>query len=263
MKADFPMKHLVMIGAVLVLVGSGSRSLVRAEEAPADQASDPVQYVIEDIQGSNVQVMEDGTKVWDKAEEGQVLEKGDEIKVGDGSEATLALRSETTIQLAAGTDLQVQEIKSNESQGFLSRLTLLAGSVLADVKKHLNESSSSFEIESNGVVCGVRGTAFEMNTNGEEAQVSTHEGQVEVAGGGESHPVSAGQISSFRKGRFLALRALREGERSRFQKWRQFRQSVWKKRTIRIMQIKNHQRKVWKRRHAARKLRREWRRHHN
>lgn len=264
MKPDFfMMKRLVMMGVLFFLVVSGFRSPVRAEEVPADPGSDPVQYVIEDIQGSDVRIMEDGANVWDKAVEGQVLEKGDEIKVGEGSETTLSLRSETTVQLAAGTDLKVEEIVPNGSQGFLSRLALLAGNVLADVKKHLNESRSTFEIESNGVVCGVRGTAFEVNVDGEGAQVSTHEGEVDVVGSGESHSVSAGQISSFRKGRFLALRAMREGEKARFRKWRQFRQQVWKKRALRIMQIKNHQRKAWKRRHAVRKIRREWRRRHN
>src|SRR5262249_29614757 len=148
------------------------------------------------------QVMEDGAKIWDKAEEGQVLDAGDEIKVGDGSEASLTLQNDTTVHLAAGTDLKVQQIQANETQGFLSRLALLAGNVLADVKKHLEESHSTFEIESNGVVCGVRGTAFEVSANGADAQVFTHEGLVEVGAGTERHPVEAGKFSSFRKGRF-------------------------------------------------------------
>src|SRR5690242_19001399 len=77
MKPDFfMMKRLVMMGVLFFLVVSGFRSPVRAEEVPADPGSDPVQYVIDDIQGSDVRIMEDGANVWDKAVEGQVLEKG-------------------------------------------------------------------------------------------------------------------------------------------------------------------------------------------
>ena len=55
--------------------------------APDAAAAEPVQYVLEDIQGSNVQVLETGADGWAAGEEGEVLEAGDEIKVGDGSEA--------------------------------------------------------------------------------------------------------------------------------------------------------------------------------
>ena len=252
--------RLMLFGFLL----SGTGFIACADEGSQGSPSEPVEYIIEDIQGSNVQVLEDGAKVWDKAEEGQVIETGDEIKVGDGSEATLTLQSETTVHLCSGTDLKVEQIKPNESQGFLSRLALVAGNILADVKKHLDESNSTFEIESSGVVCGVRGTAFEVNSQDGVAQVSTHEGLVEVGNGTETHSVAAGNFSSFEKGRFKFRRALQAAEMARFQKWRAFRQLVWKKRMQRILQIRNHQRKAWQRRHSAkRRLHREWKRRHN
>lgn len=253
----------------LVVAGFLFIGLIMAVPALADDPTqvnnpEPTEYVIEDIQGTNVQVLEAGSKVWDKAEEGQEVESGDEVKVGDGSEATLTLQSETTVHLAVGTDIKVDQIQPNETQGFVSRLALLAGNVLADVKKHLDESHSTFEIESNGIVCGVRGTAFEVNAQGGDAQVSTHEGLVDVENGSETHAVAAGNVSSFERGKFRAQRPLLAFEKARFQKWRAFRQRVWKKRALRIMQIRNHQRQAWKRRHAAqRRLRKEWKRRHN
>ena len=97
--------------------------------------TDLVEYVVEDIQGSNVQVLEEGETQWETVVEGQVVDSGDEIKVGEGSEATLVLKNETSVHLSEKSDMKVEKIVSNETGGFLSRLKVLAGLLLADVKK--------------------------------------------------------------------------------------------------------------------------------
>ncbi len=211
-------------------------------------AQDPAEYDIEDIQGQ-VQVLEDGAKDWEPAEEGQVLESGDEIKVGDNSQATLMMQSDTSVQLSAGSDMKVDQIEANASGGFLSRLEVFAGNVLADVKKHLDESHSTFEIDSDGVVCGVRGTAFSVNCQDNAAQVSTFEGAVNVGNGTESHMVQAGSMSEFRAGKFRLQRRLESREFQRFQRWRAFRQTVERKRAQRLADIRLHRRAAWVRRH--------------
>lgn len=212
-------------------------------------AAESVEYVIEDIQG-NVQVLEEGAKDWEAAEEGQVVESGDEVKVGDDGEATLMLQSETSIHLTAGSDTKVDQVEANNTGGFLSHLEVFAGTVLADVKKHLEESHSSFEVESNGVVCGVRGTAFEVTAQDGTAQVATHEGSVAVGNGTESHVVEAGNFSEFQRGKFRLSRKLDRREMERFQRWREFRKRVLKKRLKRLEDIRNHRRAAWVRKHA-------------
>ncbi len=211
-------------------------------------AQGPAEYDIEDIQGQ-VQVLEDGAKDWEPAEEGQVVESGDEIKVGDDSQATLMMQSDTSVQLSAGADMKVDQIESNASGGFLSRLEVFAGNVLADVKKHLDESHSSFEIDSDGVVCGVRGTAFSVNSQDNAAQVSTFEGAVNVGNGTESRMVQAGSMSEFRAGRFFRQRRLEGRELQRFQRWRAFRQTVVRKRMRRLAEVRLHRRAAWVRKH--------------
>ena len=211
--------------------------------------TDTVEYVIEDIKGPNVQVLEEGETQWEKAQEGQVVDTGDEVKVGDKSEVTLMMQTETSVHLAENTDLRVEQIAANETGGFLSRLKVMAGLVLADVKKHLDESHSTFEVESNGVVCGVRGTAFEVDAHNGESQVSTHEGKVEVSGGGESHMVTEGNLSSFKRGKFLLQRRLAQNEVLRFQRWRAIRQAVRQKRMQRLEDILRHKRQPWQRKH--------------
>jgi ferric-dicitrate binding protein FerR (iron transport regulator) len=211
-------------------------------------SSDPIEYVVEDLQG-NVQVLEDGAKDWEAAVEGQVLESCDEIKTGDGSEATLMMQSETSVHVSPDSDMKVDEIEANPQGGFFSYLIVFAGDVLADVKKHLDESHSTFEVESSGVVCGVRGTAFEVTAQNGTAQVATHEGSVSVGNGTETHIVDAGNLSEFHGGKFAMQRRLDRNEIQRFQKWREFRQVVLKKRLQRLEDIRNHRRSVWVRRH--------------
>src|ERR1700722_6352540 len=79
----------------------------------ASVSADPVEYVVEDIKGGNVQVLEENSKTWDNAQEGQTLESGDEIKVGDGSEVTLTMQSDTQVHLSANSDLKVGQIEPN------------------------------------------------------------------------------------------------------------------------------------------------------
>ena len=210
---------------------------------------DTVEYVIEDIKGPNAQVLEEGETQWEKAQEGQVVDSGDEVKVGEKSEVTLMMQTETSVHLGENTDLKVEQIAANETGGFLSRLKVMAGLVLADVKKHLNESHSTFEVESNGVVCGVRGTAFEVNAHDGESQISTHEGKVEVYGEGESHMVTEGNLSSFKRGKFLLQRRLAQNEVLRFQRWRAVRQAIRQKRMQRLADILRHKRQPWQRKH--------------
>ena len=219
-----------------------------AETTDPENGQEPVQYVLEDIKGT-VQVMEVGAKEWENAEEGQVVETGDEVKVGNKSEATMVLGSDTSVHLDSGTDMKVTQIAPNETGGFLSRLEVLTGDLLADVKKHLQDSQSSFEVESNGVICGVRGTAFEVSAQGDTAEVATHEGSVAVGNGKDTHMVEAGHFSSFQRGRFQMQRMLGRAEMQRFQRWRAFRQVVFKKRMQRIQAIRAHRIKPWKRHH--------------
>ncbi len=231
------------------ILACGFGSPLWAEEAPMAPA-DPVAYVVEDIQGSQVQVLEDGAKDWAPAEEGQVLETGDEIKVGAESEATLMLQGETSVHLDENSGFKVEEVSGNGTGGFVSRLKFLAGHLLADVKKNLDESRSTFEIETNGVVCGVRGTAFELNQSGEGSDLSVQEGKVETTGKGDTRMVGAGNFSSFRLGRFLLMRRLEKREGVRFLRWREFRKKVFQKRLQRLEDIRKHRRKPWRRRHA-------------
>ena len=220
-------------------------------------AAEPAQYVLEDIQGSAVQVLEAGTDQWAAGEEGEVLESGDELRVGADSQAALMLQSDTSIQVSANSDIKVDQIEDNHKGGFFSKLKITAGQLLADVEKHLDESQSTFEVEANGVVCGVRGTAFEVSAQGDDVQTLTHEGTVDVITGGKDNFVRAGNAFSFRRGRFAGQRLLDREEMGRFAKWRSYRGRVFEKHRLRLENIHKGVRRAWIRRAHRRHLRRD------
>lgn len=248
MKNTFWIKGgLVLILGSFLFFGMPIQGVSQALDSNSEKNA--IEYIIEDIQGPNVQILEQGETKWEPAEEGQVIDAGDEIKVGDNSESTLMLETDITVHLSAQSDLKVEQITANETGGFLSRLKVLAGLILSDVKKNLHDSHSAFEVEANGVVCGVRGTVFEVNALGDNVQTVTHEGKVEVSSGGESHLVTAGNLSAFKAGKFQMQRRLDRAEIQRFRNWRTHRAVIQQKRFARIQAIRSHLRKPWQRKH--------------
>jgi len=213
------------------------------------QAPGLLEYVLEDLQGSEIQVREGGTPDWVAAQEGQVLEPGDEIRTGETSQAVLSLAGETILRLGEKTNLLVEELSANGQGGFVSRLKLEAGRFLADVKRNLATSRSTFEVEANGVVCGVRGTIFEVTADRDRFDLCVQEGGVQVQEGGGPRLVQAGQSAGYRLGRFLLLRQLDRREGARFHEWRKLRKAVLAKRLQRLEDIEKNLRKPWKRKH--------------
>jgi hypothetical protein len=243
----------LILGSFVFLLMTGFTQLrAQTNNTPP---TDPVEYVVEDVKGTNVQVLEENSKTWDNAQEGQVLETGDEIRVGDGSEATLTMQAETQVHLAANSDLKVGQIEPNTTNGFFSHLVVIGGVILSDVKKKLLESRSSFEIEAGGVVCGVRGTAFEVSNVNGNVVTATHEGNVETISGGQSHYVTAGSASSFSRGHYQGIRQLRPEEMNRFKQWRSVRARIGAKRMQRIRAIRSGRRQAWVRRHGRSPMR--------
>ena len=182
----------------------------------------PQGYVLDKIKGT-VMVIPSGSSTPEPAEADQTVQAGDEIITKADSEVSLTLNENTMVKLSPGSDLKVSDLSRKDSQGFASRLKLAAGSVLALVEK-LSKSHSLFEIESGGVVCGVRGTAFEVQKEGSTVQTSTFEGEVQMKKGGQVQSVPANKHSDFvvDRGQFLLQRTLNERERTRYENWRQY-----------------------------------------
>jgi len=206
--------------AVCLLVPAGSR---------ASDASDSV-YVAQDVEG-DVTVLRDGKSQPELLREGDEINEGDRVSVGDDGEATLTLGDNQVVRLDGGTQVTLGQFQDNGKGSVFAKFEVAAGNLFAEVK-HLLDTQSKFEVDSGGVICGVRGTIFEVSNDDGQVQLQTHEGDVEAVGTGEH--VKAGQSGEFQKGRFLRRRALRAAELGRLASWRQFREMVREKRKARL-----------------------------
>ncbi len=209
--------------------------------ATPDEAAtpEPLEYVLEDLKGT-VLIRENGETQAEPAEEEETVEAGDEIITQAASEASLTLDENTMFHLPENSDVQVDQLKPNTSNGFLCRLMLLGGKVLSEVEK-LGENHSTFEVEAGGVVCGVRGTAFEVQKEGQTIHTFTYHGEVEMRKGNLVQPVVAGHHSAFlfQKGAFQPPRPLRPAERQTYQGWLKKKAVVQRKQAQRLAAIRS------------------------
>jgi hypothetical protein len=215
--------------------------IAAAPTAPATETqptpSEPISvfgYTIEDIKGTAL-IIPAGSDVPESAEEGEAVEANDEILTKDYSEMTIALNDDTMFHVSDNSRIKVEEIAPNATQGFKSRIELIFGNILSEVEK-LDESKSSFEIDAGGVVCAVRGTAFEVQRQGSNISASTFHGMVQMQKGRLNQDVNANEHSTFslKKAGFLAQRRLSPAERRHYQTWVRAKTAVQKKRAKRI-----------------------------
>ncbi len=188
------------------------------EPTPAD-TPEPLEYVVEEAKGT-VLLVQNGKALPVALEEEETVQEGDEIITKENSQATLSLDENTLIRLGPDSDLRLTKLGPNETNGFISRLELIGGKILSEVE-NLTASQSTFEVNAGGVVCGVRGTAFEVLKQGQEVHTSTFHGLVEMRKGRFIQKIKANQhlAFSFKRGSFLGKRTLNEQEKARYSDW--------------------------------------------
>lgn len=201
---------------------------------PTATATPSLEYSIEDIKGTGLILLVD-TTMPESAAEGESVQVGDELITKGNSEMTLSLNDNTMVHIAADSQVRVADLAPNTSQGFTSRIELLLGNILSEVEK-LNESKSSFEIEAGGVVCGVRGTAFEVQKQGDVVSTSTFHGNVEMEKDGHTQSVPSFEHSTYslKNARFSAQRDLKPSEIKRYRTWVKAKAVIQRKRAARI-----------------------------
>lgn len=181
----------------------------------------PPQYVLEKLKGT-VLILSKGKKTPEPAKEDQTVQAGDTVITRGYSEVSLTLNSDTMFHLSEDSEVVVSELSRKSSTRFVSRLKLAAGKILAQVQK-LKQSRSVFEVESGGVLCGVRGTVFEVEKDRSAVSTSTFEGVVEMKKGKLSEKVPADRHAAYAgdKGVFTDQRVLSEREKARYENWKQ------------------------------------------
>ncbi|NQT06902.1 MAG: FecR domain-containing protein [Candidatus Omnitrophica bacterium] len=108
---------------------------------------------------------------WERASEGTILSKGDNLKTGTASWAEIGFGkyNKNVIRIKEQTLLELVELGP-------IRLGLLKGEVRSLVKKA--SRTTTFEIKTPTAVCGARGTGWDTNTDGKKVVVDTYEKEV-------------------------------------------------------------------------------------
>jgi hypothetical protein len=122
----------------------------------------PSTLTILSITEGNVLVMKAGTASWIEAQAEMTLEAGDSIKTGDDSSAEITFFDGSTIELQAGTEIEITSLDISRSTGSTTiTLEQTIGNTISRVTKIL-DPASRYEVETPSGVAGVRGSVMQV-----------------------------------------------------------------------------------------------------
>ena len=114
------------------------------------------------ITEGNVSVMKAGTESWTEAQHGMSLEAGDRIKTDDNSSAEITFSEGSTIELQAGTEIEIASLDIPTGTGSATIiLEQTIGSVIFRVKR-IVDPASRYEVETPTGVVAVRGSVVQV-----------------------------------------------------------------------------------------------------
>jgi uncharacterized repeat protein (TIGR01451 family) len=126
------------------------------------EPSTPSTLTILSMTEGNVSVMKTGTDSWIEAQVGMSLEPGDTVKSGNSSNAKITFFDGSTIELEAGTQIEVVSLGISDTGSTTIKLKQTIGNTISRVTK-LVDSASSYEVETPACVAAVRGSVMLVN----------------------------------------------------------------------------------------------------
>jgi VCBS repeat-containing protein len=185
-------KKLLPILALFVLLASASVGC-------SGESSTTSTLTILSITEGDVFVMKAGTDDWIKATVEMSLEVGDTIKTGDDSGAEITFFDGSTIELEAGTQIEITSLDSSPDTG-AKTITLMQtiGTTISRVTKLL-DPASSYAIETPSGVAAVRGSMMivrivfhDPNYEDGTVLITSLEGQIYYIGHGAELQLAEG-----------------------------------------------------------------------
>jgi uncharacterized repeat protein (TIGR01451 family) len=141
----------------------------------------------------NVFVMKTGTNSWIEAQVEMSLESGDIVKSGDSSSAKITFFDGSTIELEAGTQIEVVSLNISDTGSTTIRLKQTIGNTISRVTK-LVDSASSYEVETTTCVAAVRGSVMLVNVIEDGTTwVTNQEGNIWVIANGVELQIPEGR----------------------------------------------------------------------
>ena len=157
-------------------------------------SSTPSTLTILSITEGDVFVMKAGTDNWTEAEVGIYLEVGDNIKTSDDSGAEITFFDGSTIELQAGTEIEIASLDISPDTG-ATTITLMQtiGTTVSRVTKLL-DPASSYEIETSTGVAAVRGSVMLVSVIGDGTTwITNQEGIIWAVAQGVELQIPEGQ----------------------------------------------------------------------
>jgi len=161
----------------------------------------PTELTILTIAEGQVFVIKAGTDSWTEASAGITVELGDTLRAGDDARAEITFFEGSTIELEAGTEVEVVELGIVEETGStIIRLKQNIGNTVSRVSK-LADVHSTYEVETPTAIAAVRGSIMfvRVREDGVTA-VGNGEGSVSVSAQGEEVPLPEGTYSTVEQG---------------------------------------------------------------
>jgi hypothetical protein len=145
-------KRLLSILVLSILVPSALTSC----------GSSPSTLTILSISEGDVSVLKGGTGSWIAAQVGMSLEIGGSIKTGDNSSAEITFSEGSTIELQAGTEIEIASLDiSTDANSATIAVEQTIGSIIFRVTKVI-DPASRYEVETPTGVVAVRGSAMQV-----------------------------------------------------------------------------------------------------
>ncbi len=189
----FSGRNLVVIPVtLLVLLAIGTGLFVAAVLTSSAPQSTLVSSCTLSILSGEVAVQRQGSSDWERAGDGVILEAGSRVRTSADSYALLTFFEGSSIKLEAGTELEIQHVRSFAGGGAEIVMKQWLGKTWSRVVKRA-APTSRYEIETPSVHALVRGTLFETIVDETAATtIRTIEGVVSVVAQDEEVRVSEG-----------------------------------------------------------------------
>jgi hypothetical protein len=129
------------------------------------------------IISGDVQVRHSATGAFVSATDGEVLTGGDTIRTADGARAVLTYFEGSTVSLEPNSELMIETASSLSDGSTVVVMQQNLGRTWHVVTK-LIAGNSKYEVKTPASTASVRGTAFQVDSDGERTVVTTTEGTV-------------------------------------------------------------------------------------
>jgi len=123
--------------------------------------SSPPTLTVVSTSGGNVSVMRADAANWVEAEVGMPLKPGDIIKCGDDSGAEITFLDGSTIELLAGTEIEVVLLGITDAGCATMRFKQIIGSIIFRVTKIIDRACQ-YEVETPVAAVTIRGSAMQV-----------------------------------------------------------------------------------------------------